>query len=136
MSLSDPNEPGFDSSTTRWIQAHIDWVDDLPHPDEEWISSDVDVDHKHLPALRKNGIVEIVGSQPSEAELSTDPVNIYTTTEPAWDRIRYYIETRETGDVFMPCPCGHTGVSNLGDGEYGCGNEDCEGKYSRDELDL
>lgn len=28
-------------------------------------------------------------------------------------------------------PCGHSGFSNLGDGEFACGFEDCEARYER-----
>ena len=33
------------------------------------------------------------------------------------------------------CGCGHTGIRNLGDGQYTCCNDDCDVRVSREEVE-
>lgn len=103
------------------LRARRDAADALPHPQEEWIRSDIPpVLDETLQKFRNLGIVEVVGS----GRMNCYRYNIYRTTTAAHE----YVEA--LGDPGTPCS--HTGVRNLGDGQYTCSNGRCDIRFGEE----
>jgi len=94
----------------------------LPPSDETWPVDRV----RDTPAERcigkfvSHGIVEAVGTERHTGHRRT----LYQTDPGAERHAAALSIAHET-------PCGHTGVRNLGDGEYTCCADDCDARFDR-----
>jgi hypothetical protein len=56
---------------------------------------------------------------------------VWTTPDPVHDRAADYARAQSS-----PCGCGHSGIRNLGDGEFTCTTNSCDVRVPREEVDL
>lgn len=92
----------------------------LPHPNETWIARDQeDVLADQIQLFDARGIIKFV-------ERNEHSRHVWRTNPGVWD---YVQEFREEATW---TPCGHTGVRNLGDGDYTCTCDSCDETFDRD----
>lgn len=108
-----------------FIRAQLNYLSDLPAPGGEWTVSEappgVDARINHLTS---RGFIQ------TEGRVTRFPTTYrYTTNPPEYEAIQ---AERECCDLL---PCGHTGIKNHGDGEYGCGYEDCDALHARADVE-
>ena len=104
------------------------WVE-TAEPPETFLWSDVpDAYRGKFRSLTQTRAVNIVGEKQIEPG---NTVHKYRWSDAAWD----IIETAAEGHD-PPCPCGHNGIRNLGDGEFGCCFDDCDETFEREEVSL
>lgn len=100
------------------LRARRDAAEALPHPRKEWIRSDMPpVLDAALQKFRNLGVVEVVASD----RMDSYRYNIYRTSPAAYE----YVDRLQEPDS----PCRHTGIRNLGDGQYTCSNDRCDARF-------
>lgn len=102
------------------LRARREAAEELPPPSEKWLRSEVPaVLDESLQKFRQLGIVQVVDGK----QVGSNRYNIYRTAPAA---ARYVDHLPEPGS-----PCDHTGIRNLGGGEYTCGNERCAVRFDK-----
>lgn len=86
---------------------------------------EIDNPNNLLQLLRVVGAVEKIDYERHRGST----VYVYRWNEPIRKRLAEYWENLDT------LPCGHTGMTNLSDGEYSCSNQDCEREYSQEVIE-
>lgn len=91
----------------------------LPDPSETWSVADLPAElADRVQLFWKRGIVTLV-----ERRRWDDGGNVWRTNARAF---KYVDDLRGSST-----PCGHTGIQNLGDGEFTCTREACEETFGR-----
>lgn len=93
---------------------------ELPHPEEQWTSAELGLSKGQIHSFSQKGIIEKAGN----VEGNTN-ANIWKTTVRAYEYAQTIERKSET-------PCGHSGVSNLGDGVFTCMEDSCDHTFDRD----
>lgn len=113
---------GASAVQIRIIDSHKNAAKELLDAGDEFVFAELgDAAQANFRLFHANHCFNCVG--PAEGDTSAKRWRLKT-------HVREYI--RERVDGLRTAPCGHTGVSNLGDGEYGCGFEGCDETFGRD----
>lgn len=134
--MSTDSDTTLSGPVQTLIQRHLDFMAELPGPDETFAASDIDDPHANaLTSMERRGIVRQVEREryDNTDAVASDGVKYrwrYRLT-PAAARVRDEL----LADRDTICPCGHGGVRNCGD-HYVCLYEPCDRQFERDELDL
>lgn len=98
----------------------------LPAPDESWTKDDVpELVAENRRKMESFGIIEVV----EKRRFRPDDQHLYRTKEGVFQHIQEHIDQPNT------LPCGHTGVSNIPGGAYGCRVPDCDAEYDRETVE-
>jgi len=105
----------LDSATSMFIKQYRLVLDNLPEPGVEFEASD------HIPQnlvkpSRDYGIIKHVGRSGEK--------RTFETTEKGHKGIQDWMEVEEDQGGFLPC--GHDGLTNLGDGKVQCNRQGCK----------
>lgn len=123
------------AGASTWVKNNVRDLEWLPDPSSEWLAADVDQGDLRLDKLQDIGLIEVKGSRHVTQCGSHKVVNVYKTKPKGYQAVLKHLQDLDDHG-FTPCPCGHRGISNLGDGNYGCLNDDCDETYTRDEVDV
>lgn len=92
----------------------------LPHPEEKWSSKEVGLSDSEIHQFSQKGVMEKSGDV-----IGNTNANLWQTTTLAYEVVQDLSRKSET-------PCGHSGVRNLGGGEYTCTEESCDNIFDRE----
>jgi hypothetical protein len=117
------------------IRKHLDLLATMPDPPATFYAADIGDDQgAALKRLTRKGIVEQVEFERYDAEETrtegTKHRWTYRLDEAAAARRDELLAQRET-----PCPCGHGGIRNLGNGVYACSFDGCNEQFRREAID-
>jgi hypothetical protein len=117
------------------IRVHLDLLATMPDPPETFYAADIGDDQgAALKQLTRHKIVEQVEKEQYDRdEMETEGAKRrwkYRLTDRAATRRDELLAQRDT-----PCPCGHGGIRNLGNGIYTCGLDGCNEQFARGEID-
>jgi hypothetical protein len=118
----DPRANAVSNGTRSVLRGNPDATARLPSPAEEYELSDLPEEvRRTFRRFREHGIVEAVSR-------SDGGPNVYRTDPGAYEVAREIRRERRT------LPCGHGGMQNLRDGNYSCGDPDCDAQYDRETV--
>ena len=113
-----------------YLRQNRDVAAELPPPDESWRLTDRSFEIGTLRSLSSNSIIEKeekrAGGEDGNGESS---YHTWKTTRAAWNYISSLSEVEQ-------CPDGTyaTGITNLGNGEYTCMNENCNCRMTKEQA--
>lgn len=120
-----PDKKG--SHSHRWVQANRNELSAFPRrSDGPWARREIpdELTGVFLEG-RDRGLIKIVGREDYEKEHGTQ-YNLYQLTHTLDAMIERYNDPNTT-----TLPCGHTGITNIPDGGYGCSAPHCNQEYDR-----
>lgn len=119
----DKRHMGLPRGSDQILRARQSVARKLPHPQHTWTLDDVpDEMGDHITKFAQAGIV----SKVEERYYAGTKSAVWTTNAAAWEYINECIDAPKAG------PCEHSGIRNLGDGEFTCTNDDCSKTFGRD----
>lgn len=104
------------------VTNHAHHIVKLPAPPETFTANDLPEDsnlRQQLKYWAQNGLVHQIERRPTGY--------LWMVDRRAYDRAETVAKDRDT------LPCGHTGFTNLGDGDYGC--QVCDAVYDRETVE-
>lgn len=118
-------------ATTQEIRMYADWLATLPRPPETFLKQEVpDAYQSQFRKLRPTEAIQVAGTDIYDDGHSQSERHKYQLAEWAVDALDRILDTRET-----ICPCGHSGIKNLGS-HYECGFAACEKQFDRADLEV
>lgn len=125
MSMNDST-----TQTFRILRCHRSASCELPPPDVEWVTDNDMAPDLHevgddlanvVRRFVEHGIIQPVGYADPQSSR-----RIYVTNPKSFRWVEQNIRENTTWT-----PCGHTGVRNLGDGEFTCVRDHCDETFPR-----
>lgn len=121
--MTRASRPTLPQRVSKRLHANPQMAHQLPAPAETWTLRGCDaIDESDHTIFRQTSVIRRVG----ETDTGTGTVGLWQTTE----RLSAYVEQRVPEPNLTPC--GHTGVTNLGDDGYTCQTDDCDGRFGRE----
>lgn len=117
------------------IRPYADLIAALPEPPETFVRREMPGgNHREaLQRLIRVGAIREVERERVEYDGDTSPSFRWVYRVERW---AYETATDQVANRDAPMPCGHSGIRNLGDGEYACAYDGCDKTFRRHEVSV
>lgn len=107
----------------QFLRSHRRVAHQLPPPSETWARVDAPpIVADRISKLLSNHVIEIEEHHGADTD---HDAHLYRTRASAYRYVQEHL------DEPTLTPCGHTGVRNLGGGEYTCQDAECDARFDR-----